>query len=247
MGACWLWGLALGACRFCSRPSRQAIDLGSKSYDPYPLALALYVESRFFGYLKEFGRAEAAAAQALALSKEHGFGQVLQYARLDMGWARATGVCERRGVYDQSRFGWLGRDRSTHRPLRFPHSVGRSTSTRRQDRYCANYDREGTSNEPRGSRFPSQRSDLSRRNPAQAQPSRLGRIRLSWRDRTRQIHERQILGTALDHLASRDSSPTPTAATEALTLLSSIYNWFTEGFDTADLKDAKTLLDELSA
>ena len=25
-----------------------------------------------------------------------------------------------------------------------------------------------------------------------------------------------------------------------------IYNWFTEGFDTADLKDAKALLDELS-
>jgi hypothetical protein len=26
-----------------------------------------------------------------------------------------------------------------------------------------------------------------------------------------------------------------------------IYNWFTEGFDTADLKDAKALLDELEA
>lgn len=25
-----------------------------------------------------------------------------------------------------------------------------------------------------------------------------------------------------------------------------IYNWFTEGFDTADLKDAKGLLDELT-
>jgi hypothetical protein len=24
------------------------------------------------------------------------------------------------------------------------------------------------------------------------------------------------------------------------------YNWFTEGFDTADLKDAKALLDELA-
>ena len=28
--------------------------------------------------------------------------------------------------------------------------------------------------------------------------------------------------------------------------LSEIYNWFTEGFDTADLKDAKALLDELN-
>ena len=28
--------------------------------------------------------------------------------------------------------------------------------------------------------------------------------------------------------------------------LAEIYGWFTEGFDTADLKDAKTLLDELN-
>jgi predicted ATPase/class 3 adenylate cyclase len=33
---------------------------------------------------------------------------------------------------------------------------------------------------------------------------------------------------------------------EARTMLVEIYNWFTEGFDTADLKDAKALLDELS-
>jgi hypothetical protein len=29
-------------------------------------------------------------------------------------------------------------------------------------------------------------------------------------------------------------------------LLAEIYNWFTEGFDTADLKGAKALLEELS-
>jgi hypothetical protein len=32
-----------------------------------------------------------------------------------------------------------------------------------------------------------------------------------------------------------------------LAMLAEIYNWFTEGFDTADLKDAKALLDELRA
>jgi class 3 adenylate cyclase/tetratricopeptide (TPR) repeat protein len=32
---------------------------------------------------------------------------------------------------------------------------------------------------------------------------------------------------------------------EARAILAEIYNWFTEGFDTADLKDAKALLDEL--
>jgi adenylate cyclase len=33
---------------------------------------------------------------------------------------------------------------------------------------------------------------------------------------------------------------------EALTRLTETYNWFTEGFDTADLKDSKALLDEVS-
>jgi tetratricopeptide (TPR) repeat protein len=33
---------------------------------------------------------------------------------------------------------------------------------------------------------------------------------------------------------------------EARTILAEIYNWFTEGFDTADLMEAKELLDELS-
>ncbi len=34
--------------------------------------------------------------------------------------------------------------------------------------------------------------------------------------------------------------------TEARKLLAPIYNWFTEGFDTADLQEAKALLEELS-
>jgi len=34
--------------------------------------------------------------------------------------------------------------------------------------------------------------------------------------------------------------------TEAHELLTPVYNWFTEGFDTADLKDAKALLAELT-
>jgi predicted ATPase len=33
---------------------------------------------------------------------------------------------------------------------------------------------------------------------------------------------------------------------EAHNLLSEVYNWFTEGFDTKDLQEAKALLEELS-
>jgi predicted ATPase len=34
--------------------------------------------------------------------------------------------------------------------------------------------------------------------------------------------------------------------TEAREVLAPVYNWFTEGFDTADWKDAKALLDQLT-
>ena len=34
---------------------------------------------------------------------------------------------------------------------------------------------------------------------------------------------------------------------EARELLAPVYGWFTEGFDTRDLKEAKALLDELGA
>jgi hypothetical protein len=33
---------------------------------------------------------------------------------------------------------------------------------------------------------------------------------------------------------------------EARAMLRDVYNWFTEGFDIADLQDAKKLLDELA-
>jgi len=34
---------------------------------------------------------------------------------------------------------------------------------------------------------------------------------------------------------------------EARELLAPVYSWFTEGFDTRDLRDAKALLNELAA
>ncbi|MGB6553033.1 MAG: hypothetical protein WBE78_06035 [Candidatus Binataceae bacterium] len=46
------------------------------------------------------------------------------------------------------------------------------------------------------------------------------------------------LARLLDRTGRRD---------EARAMLAEIYNWFTEGFDTADLKDASALLDELSS
>jgi predicted ATPase len=50
----------------------------------------------------------------------------------------------------------------------------------------------------------------------------------------------QILGTPRLHDLAR-------LVQQARELLAPVYGWFTEGFDTRDLKDAKALLDELHA
>ena len=56
-----------------------------------------------------------------------------------------------------------------------------------------------------------------------------------------------------DVRASRLHQPFPDLALdqgkrdEARELLAPVYGWFTEGFDTLDLKEAKALLDELAA
>jgi len=51
------------------------------------------------------------------------------------------------------------------------------------------------------------------------------------------LNEILCLSRLLDKQGRRD---------EARAMLAHIYCWFTEGFDTADLKDAKALLDELN-
>jgi predicted ATPase len=46
---------------------------------------------------------------------------------------------------------------------------------------------------------------------------------------------------SLAHLWQQQGKPT-----EARELLAPIYSWFTEGLDTADLQEAKALLEELA-
>ncbi len=57
-------------------------------------------------------------------------------------------------------------------------------------------------------------------------------------DRAGELRATTSLARLLDKQGRRE---------EARMMLAEIYNWFTEGFDTADLKEAKALLEELSS
>ena len=59
------------------------------------------------------------------------------------------------------------------------------------------------------------------------------------------LQQARVIGTARDHSLARLLDKQG-KRDEARAMLAEIYGWFTEGFDTADLKDAKALLDQLS-
>ena len=62
--------------------------------------------------------------------------------------------------------------------------------------------------------------------------------RSRWRVSSRQNHAAMSMARLWHYQGKRE---------QARDLLAPVYGWFTEGFDTLDLREAKVLLDELSA
>jgi len=50
----------------------------------------------------------------------------------------------------------------------------------------------------------------------------------------------------MDHSSRNTQHESRNRLAEAHKMLSEVYNWFTEGFDTKDLQEAKALIEELS-
>jgi predicted ATPase len=82
------------------------------------------------------------------------------------------------------------------------------------------------------------RGELKSADPVEAEADFRRAIEVARSQHARSLELRATMSLArlLDRQGKRD---------EARTMLAQIYGWFTEGFDTADLKDAKALLDEL--
>ena len=83
---------------------------------------------------------------------------------------------------------------------------------------------------------------LLRRNPSAADRAEASYRRAIERARSQEAKSWELrAATSLARLWRDQGKPA-----EARELLAPVYGWFTEGFETADLKDAKALLDELS-
>ena len=224
----------------------QANAFARDSKNPYDLAYWGYLESYLYQLLREPQRAEAAATQALVLCEEHGFPYVRVGARAIKGWARAQLGSAGEGVL-LIRQGLAGMAEAGIR-------VGVTDFLTRLAEAQA---LDGATGEALGTI-----EDALQANPEEVvfRPNILtcrGELRLKigqaelaeadFRDAIALAQKQSAKSwelratTSLARLLAKQGR-----RDEARQILAEIYGWFTEGFDTADLKDAKALLDELS-
>ena len=228
--------------------SREAIALARELSKPYQLASALYFACRLRQLCREPLPAGVLADEVIALSTEWGFSLWMATGMATRGWCLMEEGALEQGIKDLElgRAQWMAignADRLISAPLSEGYQrVGRfDEATATIGDLLAVIERTGTrSNEAEVHRLKGElllAQDAT--NAAQAEQSFRIAIEISRKQSAKSWELRAT--TSLARLLAKQGN-----RAEARAMLDKIYNWFTEGFDTADLKDAKALLDELN-
>jgi len=236
----------LGSADSGRKRAAQMIASAQASNDPYHFAFAQYFESFLNYFLRYAPGAMAAADQALALSEEHGFPLTMARSQGILGWAQAQLGNPGEGI-SLIRRNLAG----------FAETGSRVMITDILTRLAEAQTLGGAINEALGTL-----EDALQANPEELvfQPNiltRRGELRLKLGQNElaeADFREAIALGQKMSAKAWELRAATSLARflrdtnrrNGARTMLAKIYNWFTEGFDTAELKKAKALLDELS-
>jgi class 3 adenylate cyclase/predicted ATPase len=253
-GAYALW--FLGYPDQALRRVTEALSLARGLDHTFSQAFAMHFSAQLHHYRRECQVARDQSAEVLRISIVQSFPIWLGCAEVIHGWALAeTGQAQegltqmRQGIAD-----W----RASGHELEVPHFLGLLAEAHGRTSQPA----EGlevltealTIVERSGERFweaELQRvygelslrvaAPATRRSPvlASAEESFQKAIEIARRQRAKSLELRAV--TSLSRLLQKQSKKE-----EARQMLAEIYGWFTEGFDTADLKDAKALLEELS-
>jgi tetratricopeptide (TPR) repeat protein len=247
MGNASILAWILGHAERARERIRRAMVFARDSKNPYDLAYTRFWESFLYRRLREPQRAQAAATQAVALSEEHGFLLIREMARIGMGWARAHlgGASEgvsliRKGLAGMAengaRAGITDYIMALAEALALDGALTDALSTI-EDALQAN---------PQEVIFRPNiltcrgelRLKIGQTELAEADFREAIALAQKMSAKAWELRATTSLARLLDKQGRRD---------EARAMLVEIYGWFTEGFDTADLKDAKALLDELNA
>jgi class 3 adenylate cyclase/tetratricopeptide (TPR) repeat protein len=222
----------------------QMFAVARDSKNPINMAAGRLFEGSLYKLLRDPQRVEAATTHALALSEEHGF--VTDWSRIYLGWARAQLGSASEGV-SLIRHGLAGLVESARRGItNYLTCMAEAQAL------------DGTIDDALatiGEALQANPGELLYRpdalNCRGELRFKIAQMELAEADFREAIALAQKMRARAWELRATTSLARLLALQgrrhEAHTMLSEIYNWFTEGFDTADLKDAKALLDELGA
>jgi class 3 adenylate cyclase/tetratricopeptide (TPR) repeat protein len=214
--------------------------------NPFEVAFARYFAAVLSLYLREYDRAKALAAQALELSENHRYPYIAAQSRCALGHALALVGQPPEGI------GLIRDGIASLLDIGSRAGLGRSTTYLAVAQECsgANVDAFETieralqtnPNEinyrPETLRLRGEiQTKLGRRELAEDDFREAVSLAQSMAAKAWELRATTSLARLLDRAGRRN---------EARAKLADIYGWFTEGFDTADLKDAKALLEELA-
>jgi tetratricopeptide (TPR) repeat protein len=247
IGIAGLCALISGRADLARERIAQGIAFGQDSGRPYDLATGRFFESLLCFFLREPLQAEVAALRALALAEEHGFPFTTCLTRPPLGWARAQlgsaaeGVALiRQGLADLAEAGTRIAITSRLTQLAEAQTLdGKIDDALISIEEALQTDPQDLFNRPNALTFRGElRLKVGQAELAKADFREAIALAQKMKAKAWELRATISLARLLAKQGRRD---------EARTMFAEIYNWFREGFDTPDLKEAKALLDELSA
>ena len=240
----WLFGYPDQALGF----SEASIAVGERVRHDYSRSRVLYCKSVVHAFRREWALVEECAAASIAIAQERGLGMVVAVAGIMLAAAQALHEPSNEAVAEIRQA--IGTYRATGTRLQSTHHL---TLLAQALAACSHYgesllaQREAVALvEDTGERYVEaeiRRSEgnllLAENGSAEAETCYLKALEVARAQEARSLELRAA--TSLARLWGEQGR-----RAEARDLLAPVYGWFTEGFDTPDLKEAKTLLDELA-
>ena len=226
---------------------RQAIDGANDLKSPFELAHTHCIAAVLHLLLREFANAKAAAAVAIDLSEEHGYRQIGSGSTIFLGVSEALlgNVTEGLALVDSALRSWVETKAKIFWTLHLGYKAAAQAQGGKVLEALATVEEALLANPTELCFRPDAikiRGELR---------LRLHQSEAAEADFRESVDIARKIGAKLFELRATTSLASLLRDTdrrdEARAMLAEIYNWFTEGFDIADLKDAKALLEQLSS
>jgi predicted ATPase/class 3 adenylate cyclase len=228
----------------------EALTLAREQSHAFSLAFALFFAAICHQYRREVQVTQERADALISLTTEQGFGYLLVLGKIMEGWAQAEQGQREEGI-TQMRQGLTAMGAAGAEIVR-PYFLGLLSEAHRK---------EGQTEE--GLRVVAEALAAGRETGQRYYEAELYRLKgelLLARSAEQQVEAEACLQQALDITRRQEAKSLELRAamslsrlwqqqgrrSEARALLAPVYAWFTEGFDTADLQEAKALLQALA-